>query len=373
VARRGGALVLLALALFAGAAILPSSGPLDAWFDRVLDGWRTCAGLALADRVSRLVKPVGVALLGLAVVRALWRRRPAALEVGWILAAAGAGVLLVGALKDVLDRPRPGAEFLLPGGGSFPSGHVGNTAVNGLAILTLWWGGARAGSRWSGWLVLATVLAIVAAARVYERRHWASDTFGAVAIAGGYGLLALRHPDPRWRVTATLAAVTAAILLRGGASWGYKLPLPAGTAASRGRFERVAFGTAYERGWLRGDWAPAAPDPQRRSAWLKSDAGGVVLPVRDDGVDEVRLVVRPRNDLPPTACMRLQVTLNGRLLGDPILQAGWRAYVFPTAPQDFGRGENVLALRIGGDAPHARDRPGRRAAFSELTLHVAAP
>jgi membrane-associated phospholipid phosphatase len=372
VARRGGTLVLLALALFAGGAALPLSGGLDAWFDRMLDAWRTCAGLALADRVSRLVMPVGVTALGVAVARALWRRRPPAIEVAWILAAAGAGVLLVGALKDVLDRPRPGAEFLLPGGGSFPSGHVGNTVVNGLAILTLWWGGARAGSRWRGWLALAAALAVVAAARVYERRHWASDTLGAVAIAGAYGLIALRHPSPRWRVSATLAGLAAALVLQGAAWRGDKLPLPAGTAASRGRVDRVAFGTAYERGWLQGDWALAAPDPRRRSAWLKSDAGGIVLP-RDRGIDEVRLVARPRSDVEATGCMRLAVTLNGRLLGDPILQPGWRAYVFPTVPQDFGSGENVLGLRVDDDERHGPDDSVRRAAFSELTLHAAAP
>lgn len=371
--RGAGALVTLALALLAAAAVVPLCGALDAWFDRSLDAWRTCRGLALADGVSRLVMPVGVALLCVAVIRALWRGRPGTMEVVWVLAAAGAGVLLVGALKDILDRPRPGAEFLLPGGGSFPSGHVGNTVVNGLAILTLWWGGVRAGSRRRGWMLLATALAMIAAARVYERRHWPSDTFGAVAIAAGYGLIAFRHPNPRWRAAATLVGLTLAIAAQTAASRGFKIAFPAGTAASRGRLEHLAFGTAYAQGRLQGDWALDAPDPHRRSAWLRSDAGGVVLPTQDHGVAEVRLVVRPRSDLGPRECLRLQVMLNGRVLGDPMLQHGWRAYVFPTAPADFRAGDNVLALRISGDE---RDVPGasaRRAAFSELTLHAAAP
>src|SRR5262249_57359355 len=127
-------------------------------------------GLAQANLVSSLVMPLGVALLCLAVARALWRRRPGLLEIFSVLAAVTAGVLLVGTLKDILDRPRPGAEFLLPGGGSFPSGHVGNTVVNGIAILTLWWGGVRAGSRRRGWLLLAAVPGGVAPPPGSERR-----------------------------------------------------------------------------------------------------------------------------------------------------------------------------------------------------------
>jgi membrane-associated phospholipid phosphatase len=372
VARGAGALVPLALALLAAAATVPLSGQLDAWLDRSLDAWRTCSGIALANLVSRLVMPVGVAFLGIAVIRALWRKQPALLEVVSVLAAAGAGVLVVGALKDVLDRPRPGAEFLLPGGGSFPSGHVGNTVVNGIAILTLWWGGVHAGSRRRGWAVLAAVLVIVAAARVYERRHWPSDTFGAVAIAGAYGILAMRHPDPRWRVGATLAGLTLAIVAQAAVSRGFKVAFPAGTAASRGKLEQLAFGAALEQGRLQGNWTLDTPDPQRRSAWLRSNAGGIVLP-GGGRVDEVRLVVRPRSDLQPTACPRLQVALNGRVLGEPILQPGWRAYVFPTVPADFHAGANVLALRLSGDEPETPATSARRAAFSELTLHAATP
>ena len=371
--RGAGALVTLALALLAAAALVPLCGTLDAWLDRSLDAWRTCDGLALADLVSRLVMPIGVAFLGVAVIRALWRRRPAPIEIAAVLAATGAGVLLVGALKDFLDRPRPGAEFLLPGGGSFPSGHVGNTVVNGVAILTLWWGGVRAGSRLRGWIVLATVLAVIAGARIYERRHWPSDALGAVAVAGAYGLFALRHPDPRWRAAATLVGLTLAIAAQSAVARGWKVPFPAGSAASRGQLERLPFGTAYEEGWLRGDWALDAPDPHRRSAWLRSDAGAVVLPPLEHGVDEVRLVARPRSDLGPRDCPRLQVMLNGRVLGDPILQPGWRAYVFPTAAADFHVGDNVLTLRVSGDEIAAPGAAARRAGFSERTLHAATP
>ncbi len=371
--RGAGALVTLALALLAVAAAAPLGGAVDAWLDRALDAVRTCRGLAWASELSALVRPVGLSALGLAVLHALWRGRPRLLQIAGVIAATGAGALLVGALKDVLDRPRPGAEFLLPGGGSFPSGHVGNTMVNGIAILTLVWGGVHAGWRRRGTIVLAAVLAIIAAARIYERRHWLSDTVAAIAIAGAYGVLAMRHPDARWRVGATLVGLAVALAAQAAVSRGFKIDLPAGAATKRGWLERVTFGTAFEDGRLRGDWALDAPDPRRRSAWLRSDAGGIVLPARADRVDEVRLVARPRSDLDSTDCPRLQVALNGRALGDSILQPGWRAYVFPTRPADFHPGDNVLALRVSGDELGPGAASARRAAFSELTLHVARP
>jgi membrane-associated phospholipid phosphatase len=372
VTRGAGGLVTLALALLVAAAAVPLGAALDASIDRVLDAWRTCDGIALASRVSDLVTPVGVTFLAVAAARAVWRRQPALLEIAGILAAVVVGVLLVGVLKDVLDRPRPGAEFLLPGGGSFPSGHVGNTVVNGIAILTLWWGGVRAASHRRGLLVLATVLAVIAAARVYERRHWPLDTFGAVAIAGAYGLLAMRHPDPRVRVGTILVGLALVVLAQVAVARGVKISFPAGSAASRGTAQRLTFGAALDQGRLRGDWARDTPDTRRDSAWLRSDAGSIVLPA-DQHVDEVRLVARPRSDLGPHECPRLHVALNGHPLGDPILQPGWRAYVFPTVPADFRGGENELALRVSGDEPETPGASVRRAAFSELSLHAATP
>jgi hypothetical protein len=219
-------------------------------------------------------------------------------------------------------------------------------------------------------LVLAAVLAVVAAARVYERRHWPLDTFGGVAIAGAYGLLAIRHLDLRVRVGTTLVGLALVILAHVAVARGFKIPFPAGSAASRGAAQHLAFGAALDQGRLRGDWAHDTPDPRRDSAWLRSDAGSVVLPP-DGRVDEVRLVARPRSDLAPDECPRLHVALNGRPLGDPILQPGWRAYVFPTVPADFRSGENILAVHVTGDEPETPGASVRRAAFSELSLHSA--
>ena len=149
-----------------------------------------------------------------------------------------------------------------------------------IAILTCGAGGARAGVRTgAAWLVLATVLAIIAAARVYERRHWPS----------GYGgrrrarrrLRPARDPASRcarggWRTI--WSGLALAVRRRSPAARGSKIAFPAGTAASRSSpLEHVTFGGARP-GSLHGDWARDAPDPRRHSAWLRSDAGSVVLP-----------------------------------------------------------------------------------------------
>ena len=234
-----------ALALLVVAAAVILCGPLDARLDETIEGWRTCSGVALAGRVSDLVMPVGLSAVAIALARSLWRGRPRPLEVLQIVAALAAGVLLVGALKDFLDRPRPGAEFLGPGGGSYPSGHVANTVLAGLAALTLWWGGWPLRISWRGWLLLGVALAIVGAARVYGRRHWPSDAVGSLAIGGAFGLLAILQPDARWR-TATmgigllLAGLTHVAALHGikvriPASTGRAAPSPSPTSPSVGR------------------------------------------------------------------------------------------------------------------------------------------
>jgi len=370
--RRGGA-GAAALLLLCAAAVVPLCGAMDAWVDRACEAWRTCRGVVLAEQVSDLVRPVGIAVLVVAVARALWRGRPGWLSVLRVLAALGTGALLIGALKDFLDRPRPGAEFLVSWGGSFPSGHVANTVLNGITILTLWSGVTPPRARWRGSLVLAVAVAIVALARVYGRRHWASDTVGAVAVAGAYGVLAMLHPDIRWRTATTAIGLLLAGLAHVAASAGLKVPFPAGSAASRqAPVERIAFGSAYEQGRLRGDWALDAPDPERHSAWLRSGSGEVSLPDPPRDADEVRIVARPRRAPTRTTCERLRIELNGHVLGEPLLQAGWRAYVFPSG-RDFRSDANVLALRVLPEgSAHARDG-ARAAAFSELTLHAAGP
>ena len=365
-----------AVVLLATVAAVPLLGAVDARLDTMLDAWRSCPGEALATLVSNLVGPVGVGVLVAVVLRSVWNGRPTPAEIVRILATLGAGVILVGELKEFLDRPRPGAEFAGPSGASFPSGHVGNTVLVGIAVLALWYGGAPRPVGRRGWILLAITTTAIAAARVYGRRHWPSDVVGTAALALGYGLVAMLHPDFRWRTGVGVAALMAIGVVHAAYTHGITLAIPAGTVASRRQpLEQIDFGSAYDGGLLRGTWSPDQSNPQRPATWLRAATGEVALGPIDPAVSELRLVLRPRLDdeTHVASCRRLRVTLNDRVLGERLLEVGWHSYVFFTAASDFRPDGNVLALEVRGESSEAGGAGERRAAFRELTLHMAAP
>jgi len=365
-----------AVVLLATVAAVPLLGAVDARLDTMLDAWRSCPGEALATLVSNLVGPVGVAVLVAVVLRSVWNGRPAPAEIVRILATLGAGVILVGELKEFLDRPRPGAEFAGPSGASFPSGHVGNTVLVGIAVLALWYGGAPRPVGRRGWILLAITATAIAAARVYGRRHWASDVVGTAALALGYGLVAMLHPDFRWRTGVGVAALMAIGVVHAAYTHGITLAIPAGTVASRRQpLEQIDFGSAYDGGLLRGTWSPDQSNPRRPATWLRAATGEVALGPIDPAVSELRLVLRPRLDdeTHVASCRRLRVTLNDRVLGERLLEVGWHSYVFSTAASDFRPDGNVLTLDVRGESSEPGGAGERRAAFRELTLHTAAP
>jgi undecaprenyl-diphosphatase len=365
-----------AVALLAAVAAVPLLGAVDARLDTMLDAWRSCPGEALATGVSNLVGPVGVGVLAAVALRSVWQGRPAPAEIVRILATLGVGVILVGELKELIERPRPGAEFAGPSGASFPSGHVGNTVLVGIAVLALWYGGAPRPVGRRGWILLAIIAATVAAARVYGRRHWPSDVVGTAALALGYGLVALLHPDVRWRTGFGAAALLAVGLAPLAYRHGITLAIPAGTVASRQPpLEEIDFGSAYDGGLLRGTWSPDQSNPQRHAAWLRAPTGALALGRVDPAVSELRLVLRPRSDgeTRGESCRRLRVTLNDRVLGERLLEVGWRSYVFSTTASDFRPDENVLTFQVSGE-PSEPSRAGeRQATFRVLALHATVP
>jgi membrane-associated phospholipid phosphatase len=365
-----------AVALLAAVAAVPLLGAVDARLDTMLDAWRTCPGEALATLVSNLVGPVGAGVLVAVVLRALWLGRPAPLEIVRILATTGVGVILIGELKEFLDRPRPGAEFGGPSGASFPSGHVGNTVLVGIAVLALWYGGAPRPVGRRGWILLAITATAVAAARVYGRRHWPSDVVGSAALALGYGLVVMLHPDFRWRTGVGVAALVGIGLVHAAYRHGITVAIPAGAVASRQPpLEQIDFGSAYEGGLLRGTWSPDESNPQRRAAWLRAPTGELALGRVDPAVSELRLVLRPRldGDTGVASCRRLRVTLNDRVLGERLLEVGWHSYVFFTDASDFRPDGNILTLQVRGEPSEPGGAGERRAAFRELALHAAGP
>jgi len=363
------------VALLAAVGAVPFLGVVDARLDMMLEASRTCRGEALAALVSNLVGPVGIGVLVAVVLRSLWRGLPAPLEIVRILATTGVGVILIGELKEFLDRPRPGAEFAGPSGASFPSGHVGNTVLVGIAVLALWYGGAPRPVGRRGWILLAITATAIAAARVYGRRHWPSDVVGSAALALGYGLVAMLHPDLRWRMGAGVAALLGIGLLHAAYTHGITVAIPAGTVASRRLpLEQIDFGSAYEGGRLLGTWSLDESNPQGHAAWLLAPTGGLALGAVDPAVSELRLVLRPRLGGEHVApCRRLRVTLNDRVLGERLLEAGWHSYVFYTEASDFRPDGNLLTLQVRREPPEPDGAGERRAAFRELSLHATVP
>jgi len=361
----------IALALLAAVAAVPLLGTVDARLDTMLEAWRTCGGEWLASLVSDRVGPIGVTVLVAVVLRALWSGRPGRVDVVRTLAALGIGVVLIGELKEFLRRPRPGAEFLGPDGASFPSGHVGNTVLVGVAILALWYGGIP---KWRGWILLALVTMAVAAARVYGRRHWPSDVIGSTAIALVYGSLAMLHPDPRWRTRTATAALATLGALHVASSHRITIAIPAGTVASRrAPVTGIDFDSAYRSGALRGSWSLDDADPGHHGVWLEAPTGEVALGGVDAAVSELRLVLRPRNDAGGggRTCRRLRVRLNDRMLGERLLRPGWQSHVFSTAASDIRPDGNVVILEVYGEGSGAGRAGERLAVFSQLGLHAA--
>lgn len=365
-----------ALALFVAVGAVPFLATIDARLDTMLVAWRGCVGETLATLVSDLVGPVGVGVLVAVVLRSIWLGRPGPVEIVRVLVTLGVGVVLVGELKEFISRPRPGAEFPGPQGASFPSGHVGNTVLLGIAVLALWYGGAPTRPARRSWILLAVIAMTVGAARVYGRRHWPSDVIGTAALAVAYGLVAMLHPDRRWRTGVTAAAFVGIGLLYVAHRNGIRVAIPAGTVASRREpVMRIDFDSAYATGLLRGTWSLDQSDGQHHGAWLRAPTGRLELGSVSAPVSEIRLVVRPRiaGEKGAPSCGRLRVTLNDRVLGERMLASGWQSHAFSTTPTDFLPDGNILTVEVRNEPVDTSGAGERRAVFRDLALHTATP
>ncbi len=126
----------------------------------------------------------------LAVLFWLTHRRRLAVQLAGALVIA---VIFVGALKGVVQRPRPDLYVsqhlnipmpeLLTTAHSFPSGHE-TLASAGAFVLTTGCGGWMA---FAAWLFVG----LVGVARVYQGLHWPSDMFGSIGLGIAAGALAL--------------------------------------------------------------------------------------------------------------------------------------------------------------------------------------
>jgi undecaprenyl-diphosphatase len=184
-------LVFLALAVSASVAgsqlLLTWDEPIARWVEAHRTPWLDEVFL----QFTRLGSTIPVLVVCSAVGLAVWRRCRA---VGIaVIVATFSKPLFETFLKTAVDRERPDFERLVAGTGpSFPSGHVmAAMALWGMLPLIVSLYTRRRDVWWASVAVSATVVAAIAASRVYLGVHWFSDVVGGV-VAGSLFLLGVQ-------------------------------------------------------------------------------------------------------------------------------------------------------------------------------------
>lgn len=361
----------LAVVLLGVAAAMPFAHGLDHAVGAWLESVRTCPGQRFFSAVSDWTRPVGFGLVIVLLLRHLLAGpRPRLRSAAEALAALGAGALLIEGMKDVIDRPRPGAVLLARIGKAYPSGHTGNVLLCAFAIVCLLRGGAGRRLSRGEWALIGAVVLLVGTARVYTEHHWASDVVGTAALVCAYGLLAVLNPSARTRAAAVAGTGALSLLLLAAGARGWRVSVAGGIPVTRAPLVRIDFAAALGDGSLRGAWSPDGPRSARSAARMMAPGAELVLGPLDAGADAVRIVVRSGVR---QACRRLRVELNGVPLGERLLHFGWRAYVFPVGGRLSTTGANVFTFAVpSGLAGQEPPRPPL-AAFRELTVHGDGP
>ncbi len=161
-----------AFLVLAGAVALAGILPGDVWLRELILAHATAPVTAVFRWINyagnwRVLGPATLALLGFPRVRRRW----------WVwLLLMVAAPLLEGALKELIARPRPeGRAF------GFPSGHATAAAAYFGAVIYAA-GDLPARARRGLRSAAATMIVLVALARVVLGAHWPSDTLGGIAL-----------------------------------------------------------------------------------------------------------------------------------------------------------------------------------------------
>lgn len=171
--------VLLGLVVF-----LRENLPLEwdvEWMDEIVDNRHPV--LEFFSRVFDFIGGYwfGGALVPLAIVLALLftRHRWGAL---YFAVASLVSFLVVQALKNIFDRPRPEEILIMIDTGSFPSGHVANAATVAVTLAIIF------RRRWL-WVLAVVYTVLMALSRTYLGAHWVSDTIGGVFVGVGIAVI----------------------------------------------------------------------------------------------------------------------------------------------------------------------------------------
>jgi membrane-associated phospholipid phosphatase len=151
------------------------------WAGDVRNGPTTAIAVGLSWLGSAWVNwPLRVLALALLAWRRHWLRLAA------FALAVLTSELLIGPVKDAVDRPRPPGSLIATSAAAFPSGHAVAAAVTAVGLVLVL---APPGpARWR-WEVRAVAFAaVMALSRVYLRAHWLSDTVAGALLGAGLAL-----------------------------------------------------------------------------------------------------------------------------------------------------------------------------------------
>jgi membrane-associated phospholipid phosphatase len=152
------------------------------WFNTMADlRWKPFVALSMLLSVAfqaAVTWPIRILITLLLAARRRW----IALT-GWLLTIT-ASELLIGPLKEIVDRPRPPEPLITTSGASYPSGHAIAAAVTAIGIVMV-----LPTDRRRRWMIPAAVIAIaVALSRPYLSAHWLSDVLGGLLLGAGLAL-----------------------------------------------------------------------------------------------------------------------------------------------------------------------------------------
>jgi undecaprenyl-diphosphatase len=182
-------LVLAAMAMIhRGSMLLEVDLPIE----RFVIAHRTPWLDTVVRRISFLGSTTAVIVGGTVLALVAWRR--CRVVAGLVVASTLSRPLVEHLLKQVVGRPRPNLDQMVPGVGySFPSGHVMASATLWLmvpVVLSLYHSSRR--FWWTSTIASLVVVALISMSRVYLGVHWASDvvagTLAAAVLLAGLDL-----------------------------------------------------------------------------------------------------------------------------------------------------------------------------------------
>lgn len=361
---------LAALVALAGELTLfPKLIPLDAAVWYTLLFWRGCrTDEAVEAAVSGATRGT-IALLGVATLLAL--RRDGFRATWPPLAVCAVGLHVGKAIKNVFTRERPSSLPDLALGYSFPSAHVMNTALAGMAVIVLA-AGFRHPRRW--WAMSAVLVAVIFSGRLLFARHWLLDAVGGLLAA--LALTGLALPWFRRRpllapagLAVTLTLLLLAVLHRPD----LRIRLPSPLSGPGPGTITIDLGARESAPFLRGGWAASAPGeetPGGSQVWL-TGPGMVNVQLPGGSLDPLRgavLTLTGRPDSTDRRCIRVRLAVNDEALPVFVPFRGWREYRLSVPPGRLRSGANEVRIEVADD----RGQPSRFA-LGYLRLEIGWP